>query len=1264
MSLLRKSLHVAGKQLVIIAGITAAIILLLIGSGAWLSKAVAERKDEIAAWASEHTGYQIEVGEASLYWLDFIPKLMLADVNVMTQGSERPIFRLASLYVGADVLDSIEQRQPVIDTVSISGLQLAVMRDAEGQFSVRNLDWQPEKSDSDNTWQSALNDLEHLRLQSISLDYQDAVNPNFGGFYQLQYADLTQSGDWVSADIDLTLPQHLGKALSVHGEVKRDGDNFSAWEMVVNGSELQLATFLENRFVTSIGIEQGRADIKVSVTKQDDEISANGLAKLQNGSFYQQLNGKNPDGDSSPVQIDSLDTQFNWLQIGNRWQLDLQSLNMAVNGQVWPEVQLRAQQDDAQQVELQSNFLRLSDITAAVNLSDAAPAWLKSFSPVGDVYDLHLIIDKNQQVQLAKARVNELGFQQNDDIPGVSGLSFTLNWDHNLIDAQIDSRDVGVYAQAWLAESVYLDSIRGGFQWQIKNQGGELNISSLQLVNDDLNISVAGRLDTADTLDADLRLNIDDFNAANWLAYVPERVLEPQFLRWARTAFVAGRVEQAELTLKGNPQAFPFDEQPDAGSFSMQMSVNDVELNYGNDWPNLVSVDGQISGSGNDLVINATSGQTAGFNFNNVNANITNLVNGQPILTVDGLLNGPAQQGLLFLKNSPLASRFGPIADWLSLSNNNQLELNLMVPLLDPDATEVNGEILLSGNGLILEAMPEVEFTDVAGQIHFDNDGLSAENVTANFAGQPAKVDIKPFAGNTRIQVNSAFNVAELANRWQLDLPNGISGNSDIQANIDIAETQPGDFKVAVGLLSDLQGVAIDLPEPFNKVTTQSLPLEVTIHPEDKVLIDIHLDEWITAAIEVANEDVRAGIAIGQQRAELPNNGIAVAGSFDSLSISDWQKWWQENSGNTQDSTFQPDVIAFTAAKLDWQDWQFNDVSVSAQKQPSLWQIAISAQQLKGDVTWPVNNDGIPSLNFDFVTLVLPDDALAGEKSNTKPDLWPSFNLNIDALTIDEMKLGHLQAEALRQGLRWKLVSATLQSEVLQAQASGDWRRTDQGDHTDLKLQVNSDDLAGLFTDLGYQPAISARQVNVETEVKWSGSPLDINFSNLIGEMQLDVGRGELTEVEPGAAGRIFGLMSFTAIPRRLALDFSDLFGSGFGFSRINGRFDFKDGLATTNNLQMRGDSALISVTGPINLMDRTYNQTVQITPSVSSTLPLAGAVAGGPIGLGVGTAIFLVDKLASNLFDREIVDIITYRYQLTGPWDSPNMKLQTAEQP
>jgi uncharacterized protein YhdP len=92
----------------------------------------------------------------------------------------------------------------------------------------------------------------------------------------------------------------------------------------------------------------------------------------------------------------------------------------------------------------------------------------------------------------------------------------------------------------------------------------------------------------------------------------------------------------------------------------------------------------------------------------------------------------------------------------------------------------------------------------------------------------------------------------------------------------------------------------------------------------------------------------------------------------------------------------------------------------------------------------------------------------------------------------------------------------------------------------------------------------------------------------------------------------------------------------------------------------MKGDSADIAIKGPIDLVNKTYNQTVTVTPKVSSTLPLAGAMAGGPVGLGVGTAILLVDKIAGKIFDREIVNVITYRYGLTGPWDNPDLKVRT----
>jgi uncharacterized protein YhdP len=158
--------------------------------------------------------------------------------------------------------------------------------------------------------------------------------------------------------------------------------------------------------------------------------------------------------------------------------------------------------------------------------------------------------------------------------------------------------------------------------------------------------------------------------------------------------------------------------------------------------------------------------------------------------------------------------------------------------------------------------------------------------------------------------------------------------------------------------------------------------------------------------------------------------------------------------------------------------------------------------------------------------------------------------------------------------------------------------------------------------------------------------------------LTLDVGKGRLVEVQPGAAGRIFGLLSVATIPKRLSLDFTDLFGKGFGFNQINGSFGIDKGIAHTEDLAMKGDSATIDVVGTADLVEKTYDQVIKITPNVSSTLPVAGAVAGGPIGLGVGTAILIFDKLAGTLFDKEIVNLISYSYKLTGSWDDPQLNI------
>jgi uncharacterized protein YhdP len=62
--------------------------------------------------------------------------------------------------------------------------------------------------------------------------------------------------------------------------------------------------------------------------------------------------------------------------------------------------------------------------------------------------------------------------------------------------------------------------------------------------------------------------------------------------------------------------------------------------------------------------------------------------------------------------------------------------------------------------------------------------------------------------------------------------------------------------------------------------------------------------------------------------------------------------------------------------------------------------------------------------------------------------------------------------------------------------------------------------------------------------------------------------KGQFLKSEPGAA-RLLGVLSLQALPRRLMLDFSDVFGEGFAFDFVRGDVRIEQGVATTNNFQM-----------------------------------------------------------------------------------------------
>jgi uncharacterized protein YhdP len=183
---------------------------------------------------------------------------------------------------------------------------------------------------------------------------------------------------------------------------------------------------------------------------------------------------------------------------------------------------------------------------------------------------------------------------------------------------------------------------------------------------------------------------------------------------------------------------------------------------------------------------------------------------------------------------------------------------------------------------------------------------------------------------------------------------------------------------------------------------------------------------------------------------------------------------------------------------------------------------------------------------------------------------------------------------------------------------------------------------------LGYAAVIEAKSGKMDFKLSWSGAPTADAFRDAKGHVEVAIDKGQITRLDPGA-GRVVGLASVAALPRRLALDFSDLTDKGFAFDTARGDFELHDGSAYTDDVLIKGPAAEIGLIGRIGLKNKDYDQTAEVTGNVSNTLPLA-AFAAGPV---IGGAVLIF----SQVFKQPLKGLARAYYRITGGWDNPTIE-------
>lgn len=199
----------------------------------------------------------------------------------------------------------------------------------------------------------------------------------------------------------------------------------------------------------------------------------------------------------------------------------------------------------------------------------------------------------------------------------------------------------------------------------------------------------------------------------------------------------------------------------------------------------------------------------------------------------------------------------------------------------------------------------------------------------------------------------------------------------------------------------------------------------------------------------------------------------------------------------------------------------------------------------------------------------------------------------------------------------------------------------------DFKLDIA--DGGALLARLGQGEVVRGAKGQLAGQVNWLGSPLAIDYASLGGQVRVAVEGGQFLQADPGMA-KLLGVLSLQSLPRRLLLDFRDVFERGFVFDNITGDVSIAQGVASTRNLRMRGVQAVVLMEGSADIERETQDLRVWVVPEINAG---AASLAVAAINPAVGLGSFV----AQWLLRRPIISAGTREFHVTGPWAEPKVE-------
>lgn len=780
----------------------------------------------------------------------------------------------------------------------------------------------------------------------------------------------------------------------------------------------------------------------------------------------------------------------------------------------------------------------------------------------------------------------------------------------------------------------------------------------------------------------DLYAHVDHAQVPAAKLFWPTGSMPPAAIEWLDRALVAGTVDEGELIVRGSLADWPF--HHNEGRFEAHARLSGLELDYGEGWPHAEGLNAEASFVGNGMLVQVGGGSSLGVKLDRAVALIPDF--GDTVLDLNAEGSGSGASLLQFLRQSPIARHEADTLAKLRLGGSGAFAFHLSLPVKDVAALRLDGSAQLKG--VDVDA-PEwkLKLDKLGGPLSFDAGGVHAGPLVGGFRGQPSSLDLSIGRATGRAdtvlsaRLQGRYGIGELVQDYpQLAWLGAASeGRSDYTLGFDITHGSGGALLQTFSADSTLAGTGLKLPAPLSKPADATLPLHLSLGvPVEGGNLDLALGDVMRARFRLPAGDMQplaASIGLGQaEPAGLPDKGLRIRGHASVLDLSGWVQHAAAGSAGEGPGLESLDVSADRALVF---DHEFAGMRIQAAPQADVLGIDVESPAMAGHVGvpstdlrkrgitarlqrlyWPQAAAPVGTLDVKgahpaaATSTSAPAQAEAAKEpanpaaTGIDPAALPPLHLWVGDLRLGTARLGEARLETWPTDKGMRIDQLRSLSRSVQLNASGDWDGNAQDSHTHMRIDFSAQDLGSMLNAFGYQGLFNGGKTHAVLDATWPGAPSSLALATMDGSLAVDVSHGRIPEVGPGV-GRLFGLVSVAELPRRLTLDFGDVFGKGLAFDSIRGDFRFAGGNATTDDLKIRGPAADIDIRGRTGLRARDYDQQVYVVPHVGNSLPVVGAVVAGPVGAAAGFAV-------QGLLGRGLNKAASARYRVSGSWEKP----------